>query len=163
MCWSLNAADHDAARVARKAATATLRALTPSPDALADAELIIGELLANAARHANGPVCLELSARSGAAEVSVHDTSPEFAVDVRRPVDDFSESGRGLLIISELARRITVVPLAGIGKCVTVTLDIPVPPTVRALEPPCERTWLRDQTGVCFRPRIATYHPESGL
>ena len=159
MCWSLDANDVRAAREARKAATATLGRHTDSRDALGAAELIIGELLSNAARHADGHVCLELSLDDGNAQISVHDTSPAFAMDFKRPPDTFSESGRGLYIISELARSIAVTPLGGMGKCVTVTLDLPVE-SRDAFEPSCLRRWLRHEEGVCMRPRIARYHPQ---
>jgi len=157
MCWSLNANDARATREARKAATATLREHTASNDALGAAELIIGELLSNAARHADGHVCLELGLADGHAQISVHDTSPAFALDFKRPPDHFSESGRGLYIISELARTISVTPISGMGKRVTVTLDLPVE-REGAFEPTCLRTWLRHDDGVCLRPRIAKYH-----
>ncbi len=159
MCWSLDANDVSAARSARKAATARLGEHTSSPDALGAAELIIGELLSNAARHADGHVCLELGFNGGHAQISVHDTSPAFAMDFCRPPDTYSESGRGLYIISELARKIAVKPLSGMGKCVTVVLDLPVEQD-DAFEPACARTWLRHEEGVCMRPRIAKYHPK---
>ncbi len=159
MCWSLNANDVRAAREARKEATLRLGRHTASLHALGAAELIIGELLSNAARHAGGHVCLELGFNGGHAQISVHDTSPAFAMDFSRPPDTFSESGRGLYIISELARKIAVKPLSGIGKCVTVVLDLPVEQH-DAFEPACSRTWLRHEEGVCMRPRIAKYDPE---
>lgn len=155
MCWTLDANDVRAARAARKAATAALRAYTSCEATLGAAELVIGELLSNAARHADGHVCLELERADGHAQVSVHDTSADFALDIRRPPDEFSEHGRGLFIISELARKISVVPLNGMGKRVSVTLDMPVDE-----EPsfePCARRWLRHDEGVCLGPRIARY------
>jgi anti-sigma regulatory factor (Ser/Thr protein kinase) len=158
MCWTLDANDARSARAVRKAATEALQALTDSPETLGAAELIIGELLSNAARHADGHVCLELERVEGNAQVIVHDTSAEFALDIRRPPDEFSEHGRGLFIISELARKIAVVPLNGMGKRVTVTLDMPI-----VNEPafqPCLRRWLRHENGVCLRPRVAKYLPE---
>lgn len=156
MCWSLNANDAMAARAARKAATAILREHAASEDVLGGAELVIGELLSNAARHADGHVCLELGLAEGHAQVSVHDTSAEFALDFNRPPDDFSESGRGLFIISELARKVSVVPINGMGKRVTVTLDLPVA-VVNAFAPTCIREWLRHEEGVCLHPRVALY------
>ncbi len=156
MCWSLNTNDARAAREARKAATAQLSEHTTSSDALGAAELIIGELLSNAARHADGHVCLELSLAEGHAQISVHDTSPSFAMDFNRPPDTFSENGRGLYIISELARTISVTPLNGMGKRVTVTLDLPVQ-RENAFAPTCIKPWLRHNASVCMHPRIARY------
>ncbi|MBD5633038.1 MAG: ATP-binding protein [Candidatus Eremiobacteraeota bacterium] len=160
MCWSLDANDVRAARAARKAATAALGALTSSTETLGDAELVIGELLSNAARHADGNVCLELSLDDGHAQVSVHDTSATFALDMKRPPSDYSESGRGLFIISEIARKVSVLPVSGMGKRVVVTLDLPVPERA-ALAPRCPRSWLRHENGICLRPRVAKYLPET--
>ena len=158
MCWTLDARDPTAARTARKAVTAVLGEFTNSSDMLGAAELVIGELLSNAARHADGYVCLELSAAEGHAQISVHDTSSAFALDLSRPVDEYAESGRGLFIISELARRISVIPLDGMGKRVSVTLDLPLAAGAALVET-CERRWLRHQNGVCMRPRVSRYYP----
>ncbi len=158
MCWSLNVNDADAAREARKAATASLGEQTTSADALAAAELIIGELLSNAGRHADGFVCLQLSIEGGHAQISVHDTSAAFSIEFHRPLDQFSESGRGLYIISELAKTVAVTPLNGMGKRVTVTLDLPIENT-EAFAPTCLRQWLRHESGVCMRPRISRFRP----
>jgi len=155
----LNANDMGAARKARKAATASLRSLTSCEDTLGAAELVIGELLSNAARHADGNVCLEIGLVDGHAEVSVHDTAPSFALDLSRPPDEYSESGRGLMIITELARKVSVLPLSGMGKRVSVLLDLPVADPA-FMEPPCQRTWLHHEIGVCMAPRVAKYFPE---
>jgi anti-sigma regulatory factor (Ser/Thr protein kinase) len=156
MCWSLDANDGRAARAARKAATAVLSAYTTSEETLCAAELVIGELLSNAVRHADGNVCLELSRVDGHAQISVHDTCASFALDISRPPDQYSESGRGLFLISELARRVSVVPHGGIGKRVSVMLDLPVSES-DAFEPTCLRNWLREEDGVCLHPRVARY------
>ena len=158
MCWTLDARDPTAARTARKAVTAVLGEFTDSRSTLGAAELVIGELLSNAARHADGYVCLELTAAEGHAQISVHDASSAFELDVSRPVDDYAESGRGLFIISELARRVSVVPLEGMGKRVSVTLDLPITSNEKAV-PSCERRWLRHHNGVCMRPRVSRYYP----
>ena len=158
MCWSLDANDALAARSARKGAAAALGELTNDPDIVGAAELIVGELLSNAARHADGHVCLEISAVDGFATISVHDTSPSFAVEIRRPIDEMSESGRGLFIVSKLAERIDVIPQTNIGKCVSVRLGLPV----AHANPfkPCSRHWLRGGGKVCMGPLIARYQPQ---
>jgi len=160
VCWSLDARDVQAARFARKAAAALLGTFTDSKWTISAAELVIGELLSNAARHSDGNVCLEIGYAEGNAEISVHDTSPAFALDIRRPVDDYAENGRGLYIISELARRVNVYPTTGVGKRVVVSLDLPVD-DVTKLEPVCSRRWLRHEGGVCLAPRIARYEAEA--
>ena len=155
MCWTLNARDFRAARAARHAATEALATLTTSAELLAAAELIIGELLSNAARHADGQVCLEVGTNEGLAEISVHDSSATFTLDIKRPTSDFSESGRGLYIISQLARRVRIHSLSGIGKRISVTLDLTA--SSNAALRFCGRPWLRDSVGVCFAPRLARY------
>jgi anti-sigma regulatory factor (Ser/Thr protein kinase) len=151
----LDANDPRAARTVRKAAVAELRAFTDSDTSLGAAELIVGELISNAVRHADGNICVELTVRDGNVAVCVHDTSPVFELDVRRPADEFSESGRGLFIVSELALKISVAPLTGVGKCVTVTFDMPV--SGDAAVRLCRRPWLRQDEGICMGPRLARY------
>ena len=159
MCWSLDARDASAARDTRKTVTAAIGVFTKSAELLGAAELVVGELLSNAARHADGHVCVELTAVDGNAQISVHDASSAFVLDVTRPPDDYAESGRGLFIISALARRVSVVPLGGLGKRVSVLLNLPIADG-STLQPACTRPWLRDLSGVCMRPRISRYHPE---
>ncbi len=160
MCWSLNANDALAARAARKSATAALGAVTDDPETLAAAELIVGELLSNVARHADGHVCLELTVNEGFVHLCVHDTSPTFAIDIGPPSDDLSESGRGLYIISKLADRIDVDPVSNIGKCVSVRLNLPT--TATDAFAPCPRNWLRGTGKVCMAPLIARFTPKFG-
>jgi len=146
------------ARSARKAAAAALGELTDDDDIVAAAELIVGELLSNAARHADGHVCLEISAVDGFVTLSVHDTPPLFAMEIRRPIDEMSESGRGLFIVSKLAERIDVTPITGVGKCVSVRLSLPV--TANDPFKTCSRPWLRGGGKVCMGPLIARYQPQ---
>jgi anti-sigma regulatory factor (Ser/Thr protein kinase) len=159
-CWTLDACDAISARAARKEATAALAAYTNVRDVLAAAELIIGELLSNAARHADGKVCLELGRVDGHAEISVHDSSTAFALEIAEPANQLAESGRGLYIISKLARRIDVEPFTGVGKRVSVALDLPVSDPMDAV-PSCNRPWLRHKSGVCMAPLVARYADES--
>ena len=161
MCWTLDASDVQAARATRQAATATLRALTDCEETLGAAELVIGELLSNAARHTDGNVCLELGSQDGHAEISVYDSSTDFAMDLNRIPDDMAESGRGLFIISKLARRMSIHPFAGVGKRVSVTLELPHDGRVVALQK-CARQWLRHESGLCFAPRLARYREGRG-
>ena len=161
MCWTLDASDVQAARATRRAATAALRQLTDSEDNLCAAELVIGELLSNAARHTDGNVCLELGSEDGHAEISVYDSSTDFAMEVSRPLDEMAENGRGLYIISKLARRMSIHPFDGVGKRVSVTLDLPYDDSVADM-PRCGRRWLRHDSGLCLAPRLARYRDAQG-
>jgi anti-sigma regulatory factor (Ser/Thr protein kinase) len=156
MCWTLDASDVHAARAIRNEATAALRTLTDCADAIGAAELVIGELLSNAARHTDGNVCLEIGRHDGHAEISVYDSSTRFPTEVRPQRDDMAENGRGLFIISRLARDMSVHPFDGIGKRVSVTLDLPCDELCSAFSP-CGRPWLRHDSGVCLAPRVARY------
>ena len=156
MCWTLDASDVHAARATRKEATAALRTLTDCVETIGAAELVIGELLSNAARHTDGKVCLEIGRHDGHAEISVYDSSTRFPTEVKPQPDDTAENGRGLYIISKIARRIAVQPFDGIGKRVSVTLDLPCDERCAGFAP-CGRPWLRHDSGVCFAPRVARY------
>jgi len=119
----------------------------------------VHELLANAARYAGGYACLELGVIDGFVTISLHDAAAEFTLEIRRPADELAESGRGLFLVSQLARKISVIPMNGAGKCVRVVLDLR-PATMGLSEPTCGRRWLRHEDGICMGPRIAKYYPE---
>lgn len=86
-------------------------------------EILVGELVSNAVRHAGGgAVQLGLAARHGTAMVVVSDTS----VDVPREqtTDGEAESGRGLVLIESLADTWGY-ELRPTGKDVWLTLSLP--------------------------------------
>ena len=67
----------------------------------------MGELLANAVEHAPGPVHVELAWRGDEPVLTVRDNGRGFQPRARLPDDVFSESGRGLFLISAFARDVT--------------------------------------------------------
>ncbi len=91
----------------------------------------------------------------------MYDSSTDFAMEVRRPLDEMSENGRGLYIISKIARRMSIHPLDGVGKRVSVTLEFPFNAAVADV-PRCGRQWLRHDSGLCLAPRIARYREAQG-
>jgi PAS domain S-box-containing protein len=72
------------------------------------AELVFGELIGNAVRHAPGSIDVELTIDDPAQPVlHVIDDGPGYASETRLPSDD-SESGRGLYLVARLTREFTV-------------------------------------------------------
>jgi anti-sigma regulatory factor (Ser/Thr protein kinase) len=85
------------------------------PRLLEPVTLAVSELVANAVRHGRPPVALTLSRRRGQVRIEVHDEAPAAAAERQHP-DASAESGRGLLIVEELADDTGVREVAGDGK-----------------------------------------------
>ncbi len=86
-----------------------------------DAVLVVGELAANAQRHARSEFNVSLDHSEGALLVEVTDASPDIPEIIDFPPD--AKSGRGLVIVDRVARAwgIRVIPTG--GKTVWVELD----------------------------------------
>lgn len=105
--WTFDTRDTRTASDVRKRLLAHLRT-QGRPDAdYAAAELVVGELLGNAVRHAPGIVDVEVEWRGNASVLHVLDRGPGYDLATDLPPSS-SESGRGLFLISELAREFTV-------------------------------------------------------
>ncbi|MFJ1705598.1 PAS domain S-box protein [Kitasatospora sp. NPDC088346] len=83
--------------------------------------LLSSELIANAVRHARGPIGLRLHRTAGELTVEVADASP--ALPAPRIADCSSEDGRGLSLVEALARSWGTRP-TGTGKTVWFTLPL---------------------------------------
>lgn len=94
--------DPRAVGVARASLRAVLRAHR-MPELVERAELLAGELLANAVVHGTGEPELRLRWTEGTLRLSVWDTSP--VPPAFRDVDEDSEHGRGLYLLQILADR----------------------------------------------------------
>ncbi|HTV93835.1 MAG TPA: SpoIIE family protein phosphatase [Verrucomicrobiae bacterium] len=124
--WHFEAADVRSAYAMRdEYFQSLLRLCEPDDEELANCGVIFAELIANAVRHAPGPLSVSLEVRDGAAVLHVIDRGPGFAFVPALPVNIWSESGRGLFLISQLAHRVEVERLPGLGSHVIVTLPIP--------------------------------------
>src|SRR4051795_2957471 len=66
-----------------------------------DVQLIVGELVTNAIQHSRGPVTLAIGRRPDRIVVQVQDPSPERPE--QEPRDVLADSGRGLLLVENLA------------------------------------------------------------
>ncbi|WP_179853115.1 MULTISPECIES: ATP-binding protein [unclassified Streptomyces] len=119
---------------ARPGAVAEARALTADfladvgdPLVVADAVLLVSELVGNAVRHTHGPGALLLLRETGHLRIEVTDTSPR--PPRPRPPHDVQEAGGlGLFLLTRLAQHWGWYPLAR-GK--TVWCDLRCPSTDR--------------------------------
>ncbi|MER8001206.1 ATP-binding protein [Streptomyces sp. NPDC095613] len=87
---------------------------------VADALLVVSELVTNATRHGRGDCRLRLSVADGEVVVEVHDSSP-VQPRLRRP-DSLAEGGRGIAMVRDLSRRFSVLGSPGGGKTVQAVL-----------------------------------------
>ncbi|MFF9087600.1 ATP-binding protein [Streptomyces sp. NPDC014991] len=88
---------------------------------LQDAQLVVSELVTNAARHAPGPCALRLELLGGALRVSVTDTSRK--PPRRRPPDPGRVGGHGLHLVAMVSRGLEVTWLPQ-GKRVSATVPL---------------------------------------
>jgi PAS domain S-box-containing protein len=79
------------------------------------AELVFGELIGNAVRHAPGSIDVELTIDDPAQPVlHVIDDGPGYASETHLPPDD-AESGRGLFLVARLTREFSVTKMPNRG------------------------------------------------
>ena len=104
------------------------RHAAPESD-LAGAELAVGELLANAVRHAPGPAWVHVDWSERRPRVEVHDLGPGFELSPTLPADTLAAGGRGLFIVSSIAD-----PLAAATKRAGGSKVSAVMPVERAVE-----------------------------
>jgi serine phosphatase RsbU (regulator of sigma subunit)/anti-sigma regulatory factor (Ser/Thr protein kinase) len=125
MRWQFEAADVRSAYAMRdQFFQSLLRLCDPDDAALVNCGVIFAELIGNAVRHAPGPLSVSLELRDGSPVLHVIDSGPGFAFVPSLPANVWSESGRGLFLISQLARRVDVERLPGLGSHVIVTLPL---------------------------------------
>ncbi len=113
--WSVHTGDMRAVAASRRGFAEAFRAHGATPEDVAMAEVVFGELLGNAVRYAPGPV--EVIADWSAPDPVLHviDSGPGFKHISILPPDLLSESGRGLFIISALTQDFRVAKVADGG------------------------------------------------
>ncbi len=89
------------------------------------AELVLGELLGNAARHARGPIEIHISWTGEYPILSMLDQGAAYDPALCAPLDTYSEGGRGLFLVGLLTRAFTVTRLFGGVNETRVELDVP--------------------------------------
>ncbi len=121
--WSFDASDAAAAADARRALARELHAGGMNDENVLVAELIVAELLGNVVRYAGGRVDLILDRSADVPVLHVIDNGEGFERNPRLPADAYAESGRGLYIVTELAREFTIARAPGGGSHARVVLE----------------------------------------
>ena len=122
--WFFDAGDAKAAQSARRAFTKRLRAQSADDACVSRAELVFGELVGNAARYARGPVEVTVDWSGASPVLHVLDNGPGFHHVPALPRDVYSESGRGLFIISLLSEDFSVSRRPGRGSHARAVLSL---------------------------------------
>ncbi len=113
--WYFDTADASAAQSARRTFAAGLRARDADEESIHCAEVVFGELVGNAARYAPGRIEVAVDWSGAAPVLHVLDDGPGFHHVPALPKDVYSESGRGLFIISSLSDDFSVSRRGGRG------------------------------------------------
>ena len=123
--WTFESGDWHAARRARHEFVASLEASGCAPGDIRASELIFGELTANVAQHAVGPLDVALDWAGRNAVLHVIDRGEGYAECERRePADLLTETGRGLWLVGRLGAQLKVELLPGFGAHVRAILPV---------------------------------------
>lgn len=124
--WTRTTLDGRAAMLLRTEVARHLERLVPA-SSLADALLVLGELLGNVVRHAPGAVRVCVDVSGDETTLDVEDRGPGLAAASPEIGDDLERtSGRGLAIVRALAEDVAVLPRRGGGTSVRVRIRPPV-------------------------------------
>jgi serine phosphatase RsbU (regulator of sigma subunit)/anti-sigma regulatory factor (Ser/Thr protein kinase) len=123
--WELDARDATSAWRTKRAVLWYLSEALSDETQLATAELIVGELLGNVARHSPGRAQVIVQRGNGTVTVSVSDRGAPFHAGGGR-IDPMAESGRGLFLIRSLAQDVRI-EHTGSGNTVSVVLSNTAP------------------------------------
>ncbi len=124
MHWCFESAEAIDARQLKRDLMTILRERGDEEGDFSAAELICGELVGNAKRHARGRITIELMWQSPHPVFSVHDENDSFLAQAELPADPWAQSGRGLYIVKRLARDFQVVDIVENGSKVVATLPV---------------------------------------
>ncbi|MBV8198178.1 MAG: serine/threonine-protein phosphatase [Candidatus Eremiobacteraeota bacterium] len=121
MSWTLDAGVERSARSVKRALLWQLSKMDANAD-LRAAEMIVGELMANVARHTPGTAEVVLERQDQNVVVRVRDRGEPFTPpDPSRQVEPLSENGRGLFLVQAVSSQLHVEP-TGSGNTVSVVL-----------------------------------------
>lgn len=122
MQWAFDSSSEiDAHRLRREFMALLRRDASGDFDA---AELIYGELIGNAVRHAPGRITVRLDWPSDEPALTVHDEGASFVPKTTLPDDPLSESGRGLFIVKQLASSLRIRDIEADGSKVVAVLPV---------------------------------------
>lgn len=123
--WQFEAADARAAYVMRDEYFRKLKVSCALTDHdVSTCGVIFAELIGNAVRHAPGPLSVSLEFRGKDVALHVIDKGPGFEYQPTLPTNVWDECGRGLYLVSMLARDVQVERIPGLGSHISVTLPI---------------------------------------
>ncbi len=123
--WTFESGDWHAARRARHEFVASLEAAGCTHAEIKASELIFGELTANVAQHAVGPLDVALHWAGRTAVLHVVDRGEGYATgEGREPSDLLTEHGRGLWLVGRLGAQLNVELLPGFGTHVRAILPL---------------------------------------
>jgi len=108
LSWDFDSRDALTARAARAQMIEHLREFTEPGSDISTAELILGELLANTVEHAPGRVHVSLDCTGDEPVAFVMDNGRGFRLRAKLPDDPLQEGGRGLYLVSTLAKHLRV-------------------------------------------------------
>lgn len=134
MCWAtergFNSEAHAPSAARQFVGTSLLRLLPPlgETEAIADAELVVSELVTNAVRSGAATVRVGMELHHGELELDVTDDGPGWPTLVRP--DAHQAHGRGLVLVDALADSWHAESIETGGKRVRVTLALPAEVTV---------------------------------
>jgi len=106
--WSFSVQDWKAATEARQGIVRVLRDYGATEVDTNTSELVFSELLGNVVRHGSDQVEFALDVSGDAPVLHALDRGPGFTYSARLPMDDLSESGRGLFIARSLTHDLNV-------------------------------------------------------
>lgn len=114
--------------LARRSTRQLLSEWDVDEDTASSVELVVSELVTNAARHSEDALDLVLTCEAAVLRIEVADTShrlpvPPAGTQLEGPADDEATSGRGLVLVEALADRWGVVA-EGLGKRVWAEVDL---------------------------------------
>jgi PAS domain S-box-containing protein len=130
--WTFDTADAGAAQRLRRTICTRLESLRASAAELYAAELVFGELAANAARFAPGSVDVALDLSTPLPVLHVLDGGSAFSARGVLPADELAERGRGLFIVEKLTEDFQISARPGFGNHARAVLSLRGAPRARA-------------------------------
>jgi anti-sigma regulatory factor (Ser/Thr protein kinase) len=123
--WSFHSSHSYSAHTARREVMQFIEQFADAQTGTFDAELILGEILANTVEHAPGLVNMEIDWSQPSPVLTVVDAGPGLERFVATlPEDDFTEDGRGLFLVKALAKEVRVESAQSYGTKMTVVLPL---------------------------------------
>jgi len=124
MEWTFDSADVVAASAVRTSFRSLLREVATDDSDIFAADVVYGELVGNAIRHAGGRVDISLVWLEQGAALRVRDYGDGFLQPKLRPAEPDAEAGRGLYLASHFADMVHVARVPTGGAELTVVLPV---------------------------------------